>query len=336
MVCSIRVALILVALTLSHASAKAVRDESASPSKKPDGKRVSAALQERIARLIRELDHDEFQTREAAEAALLKIGRSATPALAEAAGKGSPEVRMRARRCLVALRKQVIIEDFTKLSKARDDSSIDLERGMWLIANVLNPTADRQTISKQLDQLAAEVRQTLGKDVDPSKADPQKVVSALRKVFFDKHSFNGNHADYDNPVNSSIESVLNTKKGLPILLSHVIVAVGDRLDVPLVGLQVPGQYMVKYDASKAPKGFAAQDIIIDPHLGGRVLTPAQLAEFIGEGYDPDLHLAPSNHRATLVRMLSNLHTHLNRDGKTKDAELVGQLMAVMRGPTDFR
>lgn len=286
-------------------------------------------LRAKIKQLVRQLDDDDFFKRQEAEASLSKIGAAAAPELEVAARDGSPEVKMRALRCLVSIRKLRVIDGFIELSKAKEDTAIDIEKGMWLIAMTLDPTVEKKAIDQQLDQLAKEVRQQLGKDVDPVKADPMKVVDAMREVLATKHGFAGNLADYSNPANSSIASVLKTKKGLPILLSHVYVAVGDRLKVPLVGIGVPGQYMLKYEGSKAPAGFAKKDIIVDPHMGSRVLTPQQLAAFVGAGFDPDEHLAPSGHRPTLLRMMSNLQSHLLASGDNEKAQFVAQLQTVL-------
>ena len=88
---------------------------------------------------------------------------------------------------------------FTRLAKQTDDAKIDLDEGMWLIAMLVDPAADREKIDKQLDRLAARVQARLGKDVDAKTADPQKVVAALRQVIFSEEKFNGNTANYDHP-----------------------------------------------------------------------------------------------------------------------------------------
>ena len=44
------------------------------------------------------------------------------------------------------------------------------------------------------------------------------------------------------------------RKGLPILLSEIAVAVARRLELPVVGLGIPGRYMIKYEGRRAPAG----------------------------------------------------------------------------------
>jgi len=274
---------------------------------------------QQIDQLIRKLDNESFRAREAAQSKLLAIGSPALPALKAAAGSKSPEVRLRARAIVAALQRVMVQQAFTRLARQTDDAKIDLEEGMWLIATLVDPAADRQKIDKQLDRLAARVQARLGKGVDAKTADPKKVVAALRQVIFIEEKFTGNIDDYDHPDNSSIDKVLATKKGLPILLSHVVVSVAERIGAPVVGIPIPVRYMVKYDGRRAPGGFAKQDIIIDGYGGGRVMSKEDMKKYLGEGPD-DFYLTPSTHRATLVRMLSNLLADFEALGKTNQAK----------------
>jgi hypothetical protein len=62
-----------------------------------------AKLAARIARLVKQLDAPEFETREKAEKELLKIGKPALEAVAQAAKSPSAEVQIRAKRILATI-----------------------------------------------------------------------------------------------------------------------------------------------------------------------------------------------------------------------------------------
>lgn len=62
-----------------------------------------------IAELIKELDADGFKDRERAEQDLRRIGKKASPALKEALGHDSPEVRIRAKAILNAVARSIFI-----------------------------------------------------------------------------------------------------------------------------------------------------------------------------------------------------------------------------------
>jgi len=267
---------------------------------------------EEIASLIERLGASTFAEREAATKKLLELGATARDALVRAKNNESAEIRSRAAAILKLIDKPPSVEEFRQLA-LQPDAKLDLELGMWLIARIVDPGVRREEISKPLDTLAAKVRERLGKDATPKSTDPNAMVAAVRAVLFDDEKFAGNFNDYGNPDNSSLARVLATRKGLPITLSHVVVAVGERLEVPIVGVPTPGRYLVKYEGRRAPIGFPRDDIFFNPFDGGVVLTrDDREREF--RGLDPDNFPAPSSSREVLIRMLNNLETHLfNRD-----------------------
>jgi regulator of sirC expression with transglutaminase-like and TPR domain len=139
----------------------------------------------------------------------------------------------------------------------------------------------------------------------------------MHQVLFVDYGFQGAVDNYDHPDNSSLLVVLKKRKGLPIILSHVMVSVAQRIDAPIVGIGVAGRYMVKYDGSQTPDGFAKRDIVINPFEKGRVMSEADL---LREWHNSDT--APADARQTLVRMLRNLHSDCIHVGDTQRAQRV--------------
>jgi regulator of sirC expression with transglutaminase-like and TPR domain len=199
--------------------------------------------------------------------------------------------------------------EFLEFASAPDER-LDLERGMWLIGRILDPQVKQAETSKRLDELATRVRERLGKRVDPATADPEKVVAALHHVLFVEAGFTGNKDDYGNPDNSSLARVLETKQGLPILLSELTVAVARRAKVPIVNVPLSGTYLVKYDGEQTPAGFPPDDFFLHPFESGRIIKAADIErELPGK----DAALAESDGaRPVLIRVLSNLTTALER------------------------
>jgi regulator of sirC expression with transglutaminase-like and TPR domain len=203
---------------------------------------------------------------------------------------------------------------------------------MWLISRIGNPKLRLQDLSRQYDAIAIQVRAKLGKEIDPATADPQIVVTALREVIFEDLEFNTNHEDYDNPDNCSPERVLATRKGRPIFVSHVVIAVARRLKVPIVGLPVSGMYTVKYDGARAPKGFPRRDIVFYPHEGGRVLSTEDRLKLF-PSHDPDELVPPDSNREVLIRMLNNLTTVLDHQAdRGEELQLANELLEGLQRP----
>jgi len=280
-----------------------------------------------IARLVAQLDSDKYAIRHQAHIQLLEVGENALPALHSAVDSKSTEQRYRVRQLIRAIRRKALQSSFAKIAR-REDSEIDLDEGMLLIARILDTAVDRQAIEKQLDDLAKDVRERMGNDVEPKDAAPKEFVDAMISVLRDDFKLSGNVTDYDNPINSSLAHVLATRKGLPILICHVAVSIAERLDVPIVGLAVPRRYMIKYDGSRAPKGHPQGDIIIDPFGGWEILTPDEVKEII-PSFDHETDLIPSPRRDSLTRMLRNLVSDLSDAAEFKKAAETQQIILLL-------
>jgi regulator of sirC expression with transglutaminase-like and TPR domain len=231
-------------------------------------------------------------------------------------GSADRETAARARFIVEAHLLRDLTQQFQTLADTPEDK-IDLEHGMWLIARLVNPLCEKEPLERELDKIAQRVRRALD-GRHPRRADPQEVVAILARVMFVELGFAGNTVTYHHPDNSSLERVLATRKGLPILVSHVVVSVAQRVDVPIVGLAIPGRYMAKYDGDRVPDGFPKKDVLIDP-FGGRVIQEDDIRRLVF-GFDPQVHLLPSAKLATLVRMLNNLESHFRYVGKGSNAD----------------
>ncbi|HTN76627.1 MAG TPA: transglutaminase-like domain-containing protein [Pirellulaceae bacterium] len=275
----------------------------------------------RIERLIGELAADNYQTRAAATSELHQLGLAALPLL-DAAQRGEPlERQYRASEIAQAIRASVAYEQFDTFA-ALPDEALDVEQGLCLIAGILDPRVRAEDVSKQLDAIAAQVQAKLGRAVKANSVAPEKAVAALCEVLFVDLKFADNEMDYSNPDNSSIERVLATRKGLPILLGQVTVCVARRLEIPIVGMPVPGPYLVKYDGGRAPGGRRVDDIYFDPYKQGRSIARAELiAKY--PTYTLDGSAPPGAQRSTLIRVLNNLRSALaDRDDQREQAALV--------------
>ncbi len=149
---------------------------------------------------------------------------------------------------------------------------------------------DEAAALAELDRLAEAVaRHGLG-------TSPWEALDALEAVLGADEGFAGDVDDYDNPVNSMLDLVLERRRGLPILLSVVWVEVGRRLGLPIHGVGLPGHYVAGWFGDGGP-------ILVDPFRGGVRIADGPPAV---ESTDP--------HR-TALRMLSNLVAAYERRGE---------------------
>ena len=189
-----------------------------------------------------------------------------------------------------------IWEEFVAL--AESDQEIDLANAALLIAATEYPQLDIAEQLKVLDSLAAGASQRLGE-----LRDPLYSVNKLSGYLFDEVGFSGNEDDYYDPRNSFLNEVLDRRIGIPISLSLVCIEVGKRLDIPLVGVGMPGHFLLKHADE--------QEMFIDPFHRGILLSEDECAQRLREitqtevVWDPRL-LSPVSNRDFITRMLRNL------------------------------
>src|SRR5690606_15405971 len=127
-------------------------------------------------------------------------------------------------------------------------------------------------------------------------------LASLCRLLFDDLGFHGNADDYSDPDNSFLDRVVERRTGIPISLSVLTLEVGRRVGVPLVGVGLPGHFLLRDQVD--------QGLYIDPFRRGARLREPQVAELFGRIHGGaqlvPAHLAPVGRHAILARMLANL------------------------------
>ena len=172
---------------------------------------------------------------------------------------------------------------------AADASSPGLDEISLAIAAALQPGLDDIEWLSALDLIAAGC----------GEPTPEGVAEHL----FGELGFAGNRQAYYDWRNSCLDRVIATRTGIPISLSILMIEVGRRLDVGLVGVGMPSHFLVGVEDDS--------EVFFDPFDGGRSLDRGgarSLFETITRGQAPwsDAHLEPTPNREIAIRMLNNL------------------------------
>lgn len=188
------------------------------------------------------------------------------------------------------------------------DGEIDLIEGALLVAAAMQPGLDAGAETARLARLGDEARARLDGACGPC-IDGER-LRRLTAFLYREHGFAGDSETRCHPDNSLLNRVLDRRRGLPLTLALVLIEVGRRAGVPLVGVAFPGHFLVRH--AHHP------EIVLDPFDGGRPLTRCECAELLARiaGRDVEFHprlLQPAPRRDILLRLLNNLHAaHLRR------------------------
>ena len=218
------------------------------------------------------------------------------------------------------MNKQAILDRFQMVTACQDDE-IDLATAALLIAAVEYPDLDIDQQLSILDSLAEGAAYRIGRDRDPFHC-----VNNLSEYLFDEVGFQGNQGDYYDPRNSYLNEVLQRRTGLPITLCLVCLEVGKRLDIPLVGVGLPGHFVLSHRSQT--------DLIIDPFRRGILLSEEECAQILknvlGANVDWDSrYLTPASNREFIARILRNLKgIYLNRRDHEEALDVVDITLAL--------
>ena len=276
-----------------------------------------------ISYLIKLLtDRDEF-VRSRVQEQLIDLGEDALPFLEIAVRGGDDDIRIQANAVIQSILPQKLAEKFRQLAQKGLGQDIDLETGMMLIMEFGYPNSDPEEFRQKLDELAQNFA-----DILNPEAEPPEIVAAFTHFLFQQKGFKGNKDDYQNPDNSFLNKVLDNQTGLPITLSAICVLLAKRLNLPIVGVGMPGHYIVKYSLPIEP-------IYFDPFHQGRLLTKKeciQIVEQFGHSFEEHF-LSQATQRETLIRMLNNLIQVYKKSNETKKAETLTKYIKILLNPS---
>jgi regulator of sirC expression with transglutaminase-like and TPR domain len=179
------------------------------------------------------------------------------------------------------------------------DGLIDLAKAALYMALEEYPNLEPDEYLNALDAMADEVRDRL-----PAQKYPLRIIQTINRYLYDDLEFAGNDAEYYDPRNSFLNQVIDRRTGIPITLSLVYLEVAKRIDFPMVGIGMPGHFLIMPD-------FEDAGIFVDAFNGGEILFPEDCQARLSQIYGQPMKLlpafiAPVSRKQLLGRMLGNL------------------------------
>lgn len=202
-----------------------------------------------------------------------------------------------------------VCDQLREVTKVEQDTDIDLLQGALLIAKLDNPELDVAAYVDAVDAMAGTVQGQFKQDMTG-----QQKLEKMDDFLFRQSGFHGSRTDYYNAANSHLDRVIDDREGLPITLSILYMALSERLGLNVVGVGLPGHFVVRHE----PQGAAQQ--LIDVFDGGRRMSKAEAISMIfrmTRRPPEDDDFTSASNRDILARMLSNL---LNVAESKRDAE----------------
>ena len=204
----------------------------------------------------------------------------------------------------------------------KSDGRISLAAAALYIAQEEYWDMDASVYLEALDLMAAEVRSRL-----PKNRYPLKVIQILNQYLFEEKGYTGNKVNYYDPDNSCLNRVIDRRLGIPITLSLVYLEIANRLQFPMVGVGMPGHFLVRPVIDE-------MEVFVDPFNQGETLFVADCKEkfhLIYPGAEwQDGFLSGVLPKHFLARMLMNLKAiYLQMEDFDKAVATLDKLLVLM-------
>ena len=207
------------------------------------------------------------------------------------------------------------------------DSDADLTIVSLEIARDANP---KLRFEDTLDWIGARSAELSGRAAGAwSDADALRALSTL---LAEKYGLLGDESAYQLAESSYLPEVIARKRGIPISLSILYMAVAERAGIELRGVAAPQHFLVRFDGIDGPT-------FLDPFGGGRLMDRDECLRFLHEVTSmPESELKPclkpADTRAIVIRMLNNLKVLHAKHENWPAAWLVQERLVALK-PTSY-
>lgn len=220
----------------------------------------------------------------------------------------------------------------SELTNWKAHNKNNLLDGLIAVARYQYPDLDEDSIRT----FFSDVRRRVWDNLQPGDT-PLEQVRILNQVLFVELGFNGNTANFHSPQNSFINTVIESKRGNPILLSAVYSIVAQDLDIPVYGVNLPEHFVLCYQTLYKDKfaeyAFPEENILffINAFSRGSVFGKDEIELYLKKlKLQPDKKfILPCSNTDIIRRILHNLNFSFNKSGLTEKSDEIEILLALL-------
>ncbi|MEP7263767.1 MAG: transglutaminase-like domain-containing protein, partial [Bacteroidota bacterium] len=277
-----------------------------------------------IKALISLLDDTDKEIYHHIEEKLISIGRNAIPLLEDAWSNSFDALQQqRIEHIVHKIQFDTLVEDLKLWIHTGDD---DLLKGAIVVARYQYPDLDPVVIAEQLNKIKKDVWLELNESMTALEQ-----INVINHVLFSTHGFGGNTSNYHAPQNSFINTVLESHKGNPLLLSIIYQIVCQQVNIPVYGVNLPEHFVLAYVDQKEGEQSGVGKILfyVNAFSKGTVFGKNDIDQFIKKLNIESLnsYYQPCGNRDMIQRMLRNLSFSFQKLG---DKEKVDEIDVMLQ------
>lgn len=204
----------------------------------------------------------------------------------------------------------------------------DLLEGAIIIAKYQYPGLHEELIHNTIQEIRKDIWLELN-----TKQTAFEQIKIFNQIFFGTHHFHGDSKHFHSPMNSFINTVIESRKGNPLSLSLVYSIIAQSLDLPIYGVNLPNHFVLAYMDENGASLFIPEKnefgvlFYINPFSKGSILDSKSIKEFLDGLHLPHdrTYFEPCSNSAILKRMLTNLISSFQEVGNAEKIEELNDL-----------
>ena len=213
-------------------------------------------------------------------------------------------------------------------------SDKDLLQGAIIIAKYQYAGLEENDIYETIQH----IRKDIWLEINPKQTAFEK-VRVFNKIFFGKHRFHGDSKHFHSPLNSYINTVLESRKGNPLSLSIVYSIIAQSLDLPVHGVNLPNHFILAYMDESGVNQFLENKnehgvlFYINPFAKGSLFDDAEIKDFVA-GLNLPLsreYFEPCSNTTIIRRMITNLISSFQQVGNAEKVQELTELREILEG-----
>ncbi len=260
------------------------------------------------------------------EEKLISIGKNAIPLLEDAWSHSFDALQQqRIEHIVHKIQFDSLVEELKLWIYTGDEN---LLQGAIIVARYQYPDLDADKIAEDINKIKKDVWLELNENMTALEQ-----INVINHVLFTTHSFSGNTSNYHAPQNSFINTVLESHKGNPLLLSIIYQIICNQVNIPVYGVNLPEHFVLAY-MEPIPESTQGKILFyVNAFSKGTVFGKSDIDQFVKKlNIDPlNSYYYPCGNREMIQRMLRNLSFSYQKLGDKEKVEEIDVMIQLFSG-----
>ncbi|MDB5017150.1 MAG: Transglutaminase-like superfamily protein [Mucilaginibacter sp.] len=208
--------------------------------------------------------------------------------------------------------------------------AFDLLQGILIVNRYQYPDLDEQKVINQIEGIKRDIWIQM-----MHEASPAEQIKLINHVFYNIYGFSGNTTNHQDPQNSYLSQVLETKKGSQTSLAIIYSIIAQKLDIPVYGVNLPQHFILAYmDESMQSEFDGGILFYINAFNKGFIFGRRDVDMFLKQlnlKFDKQFY-EPCSNTDIIKRVLRNLISAYEHLGSAEKVEELNELLGILDTP----